>query len=138
MNTVNIIGRITHTPDVKTTANGKSVLNFSIAVPKKFDYQQTDFYDCVAWDKTADLIADHFFKGSQIPIEGHLQTRQWEDREGNKRKSVEIVVDAITFLDKKESGTESAPIPDRAVNNSKAAGFEPDFTLLEDDDDMPF
>lgn len=128
MNSVNLIGRLTADPELKTTTSGKSVTSFSIAVNK--DRDNVDYFDIVAWNKTAELITKYFRKGSQIGIEGRLNTRKWEDNNGNKRKAVEVVVNSITFCGKKEdngaTGTSyNAPPPD-------------DFSNVDLDDELPF
>lgn len=133
MNTVCIMGRLTADPELKTTTTGKSVTNFSIAVNKGRD--NVDYFDIVAWNETAELVMRHFRKGSQIGIEGRLQTRKWEDNNGNKRKAVEIVVNNITFCGKKEDGG----APKTSYSAPQATTEAPDdFSSVELDDELPF
>ena len=133
MNTVCIMGRLTADPELKTTTSGKSVTSFSIAVNK--DRDNADYFDIVAWNKTAELITKYFRKGSQIGIEGRLNTRKWEDNNGNKRKAVEIVVNSITFCGKKED--EEAPKTSYSAPQATTAAPD-DFSDVELDDELPF
>lgn len=102
MNTVSLIGNITKDLELKTTQSGLSVTSFSIGVRR--DKENTDFIDCVAWRQTAENICKYFNKGDKIAITGRLQTRQYEDRNGNKRKAVEVVVNAFDFCNGKSNG----------------------------------
>ena len=106
LNTVAIIGRLTAVPELRTTTTGVNVTTFTLAVArdyvKKGEQRQTDFIDCVAWNNTADLICKYLHTGSQTALTGNLQTRNFEDRNGNKRKVTEVNVNGVTFLDKKE------------------------------------
>ena len=97
MNLVCLIGRLTKDPELKTTQNGKSVVTFSLAVDG-FKKGETDFIDCVAWNKTAENLAKFKKKGEQIAITGRLTTRNYEDRNGNKRKAVEVTVNDLQFI----------------------------------------
>ena len=134
MNSVNLIGRLTADPELKTTTSGKSVTSFSIAVNK--DRDNVDYFDIVAWNKTAELITKHFRKGSQIGIEGRLNTRKWEDNNGNKRKAVEVVVNSITFCGKKEDG--GAPGTSYSAPQATTAAPPDDFSNVDLDDELPF
>ena len=113
LNIVAIIGRLTADPELRTTTTGVNVTTFTLAVArdyvKKGEQRQTDFLDCVAWNNTADLICKYLHKGSQAALSGNLQTRNFEDRNGNKRKVTEINVSGVTFLDKKETIPEVVP-----------------------------
>ena len=101
MNSCNFVGRLTKDPEVKTSSNGKSFCNFSIAVDKGYkDSQgnrQADFIPCMAWDKTADLIFKYFKKGNLIGVSGRMESRTYEDN-GNKRTAYSIVVNNIDFI----------------------------------------
>ena len=102
MNCINIIGRLTKDPELKFGQSGTAFARFSIAVPRKMDKDKTDFFNCVAFKKTAEVISEYFKKGNQIGITGSLQTNEYEVN-GEKRKSVDIFVENITFLDKKKT-----------------------------------
>lgn len=137
INNVVLMGRICHKPELKNTQSGVEVLSFTIAVERKFskksEERETDFIDCQAWRQTAVFISTYFDKGSMIAVTGSLQTRSYEDKNGNKRKAFEVVVDNASFCgSKSESGNSTAPA---AV---KASNLDVDFDEIEDDDDLPF
>jgi single-strand DNA-binding protein len=126
MNNVSLIGRITNDLELKKTANGKSVLNFCIAVSK--DKETTYFIDLVAWNTTADNIARYFKKGVQIGISGMLTTRTSEYN-GQKRKYTEVMVNAFDFIgSKSENGGGNDYIPPRP----------PQFEEIDESSDLPF
>lgn len=110
LNTVAIIGRLTADPELRTTATGANVTTFTLACNrdyvKKGEQRQADFIDCVAWNTTAEVVCKYLHKGSQAAVTGSLQTRNFEDRNGNKKKVTEINVASVTFLEKK---TETVP-----------------------------
>lgn len=101
MNTVNLIGRLTTTPELKRTKAGDEICNFTIAVPSRFKKETTYFIDCVAWKYNAIFLDRYFVKGQKIGIEGDLTTRTYTDKNGNNRKAVEVVVNNIDFCDSK-------------------------------------
>lgn len=109
LNNLSIMGRITHPLELRRTDSGKSVTSFSIACERNFKSKDgtyfTDFFDCVAFDYTAEFICKNFDKGRMIAIEGHLQTRDWTDKNGNKRRNVDIAVDKVFFADSKRDTT---------------------------------
>ena len=100
-----LMGRLTRDPELRRTGNGVAVTSFSVAVERDIAPQgqqkETDFFDCVAWRNTAEFIAKYFTKGRMIVVDGHLQTRSWTDKEGNKRKTIEVVADNVYFGDSK-------------------------------------
>lgn len=112
VNRVFLIGRLTRDIEVKSTTTGKSVGSFTLAVDKatapQGDGPTADFFDCVAWEKTAELLQQYTAKGSKIHVEGSLQQRSWE-QDGQKRSKVEVVVRDITFLDNKSDNASSTP-----------------------------
>lgn len=100
MNKVCLIGRLAADPELKTTGSGIAVTSFTIAVDRPYSKgaeRQTDWIDIVAWRNTAEFVCKYFQKGSPIVIDGSIQTRLWEDKAGQKRKSVEIVADNVEF-----------------------------------------
>ena len=113
INNVVIMGRLTKDAELKTTANGISVTSFTIAVDRKFNKQgeekQADFIDIIAWRGTAEFISKYFRKGSMIAVQGSIQTRMYEDKNGNKRKAVEIVADEVSFCGDKNISAAPAP-----------------------------
>ena len=125
LNTITVMGRITKDIELRRTNTGTPVASFTVAVDRDFDKGKTDFIECVAWKNTAEFAAKYFSKGSKAVVTGSLQMRDWEDKNGNKRRSAEIVVGSMYFADsKKESGY--------------AALVEPEMDEIEDDGDVPF
>ena len=149
LNKVVLAGRITADPELKQTTTGVSVLSFSLAVNRRFSKneqgeQQTDFINMVAWRQTAEFISKYFRKGSAICVTGSIQTRSWQDNQGQKRYATEVVVDEAMFVDSRsESGNAqgNSYMPD-AYNATPAyssnAGAAPNFEELNTDDDLPF
>lgn len=116
LNIAVIMGRLTANPELRTTANGTSVTSFTVAVDRKFQKQgaekQTDFINVVAWQHTADFITRYFRKGSMIAVNGYIQTRNYEDKNGNKRTAVEIVANNVSFCGSKaETNTTDLATP---------------------------
>lgn len=111
MNTVALTGRITHAPELKSTATGTSVLRFAIAVDRNYQAKdkerQADFIDCLAWKTTAEFIARNFQKGQMIALTGEIQTSSYE-KDGQKRKSVDVVVNQVSFCGDKPSAQPKA------------------------------
>ena len=139
MNLVCLIGRLTKDPELKTTQSGKSVCSFSLAVDGVKD---TDFIDCVAWNKTAENLAKFKKKGEQIAITGRLTTRNYEDRNGNKRKAVEVTVNDLQFIGGKSNGeTTKTPYNAPQSRNGTQITAEQFETLYNDenaDTGLPF
>lgn len=99
INNITIIGRLTRDPELRHTQNGTSVTSFSIAVNSKYnDKEQTSFFNCVAWSKTGEIVAQYSGKGQRIGISGRLQQRTWEDKQGNKQSTVEIIAGSVQLL----------------------------------------
>ena len=150
LNCAVLMGRLVADPELRTTTSGISVTSFRIAVDRSFvrqgEERQADFIDIVAWRQTADFVCRYFRKGSMIAVQGSIQTRAYEDKQGNKRTAVEVVADNVSFCgSKSESGTtggsrpyeNAAPAAVPAV--SFASGSMGDFESIEDDDDsLPF
>ena len=115
------IGRLTRDPELKQTPSGTSVCNFSIANNRSYSSggetkEQTNFFDCIAWSKLGEIIAEHCKKGQMIGIDGRLDQRRWDDDNGNKRSKIGIVVENFQFLSKKnDSGQESVK---NAIDNN--------------------
>lgn len=143
LNSAIIMGRLTADPELRTTASGLSVTSFSVAVDRRFQRQgeekQTDFINVVAWRQTAEFVSRYFHKGSMIAVQGSIQTRNYEDKNGNKRTAVEIVADNVSFCGSKaETGT-GAPAVSRPAP-SYQGGSTDGFSVLptNDDDAFPF
>lgn len=152
MNNVQLMGRLTYDPELRTTSNGTSVLRFQVACNRpavKGKEQESDFIDCIAWRKTAEFIAKYFKKGSMILVsDGTITTSNFTDKDGNKRKSVEVTANGVEFCGGKSgTSTASAPKSDNAQPAAKTASepepapaeeFDDDFDELLDDPDMMF
>jgi single-strand DNA-binding protein len=127
MNKATLIGRFAADPELRQTGSGVAVTSFTLAVDRPYTKgsdRQTDWLDIVAWRNTAEFVCKYFRKGDAIIVEGSIQTRAWEDKNGQKRKSVEIVAENVEF-------------PPRARNEEKAenesiADDTEDFTEMED------
>lgn len=139
-NLVVLTGRLTADPELKTTPSGVSVANFSIAVQRSYRSGEepiTDFINIVAWRSSAEFICKYFSKGSMIGIEGSIQTRRYQDRDGNNRTAFEIVANDVQFVETKRNNSDvsvSGPDPlEQIQSNLNAAGFTP-----SDDEDLPF
>ena len=130
LNNVSIMGRFANEPELRTTASGKSVTSFTLAVPRNYDKEKTDWIDCVAWEKTAEHICKYFRKGSLICVQGSIQTRTFELNNGDKRKATELIVEQSHFCEKKQDGNNT--VGGYAVNTTPA------YVDMTDDDDLPF
>ena len=145
INNVVLMGRLVATPELRNTQTGVAVTSFTLAVERSFaragEQRQADFIDCVAWRNTAEFISRYFQKGSMIAVTGSIQTRTYDDKNGNKRKATEIVVDQASFCGSKaETGTSgysapSAMMPEAPSFSTASAG---DFEEIAGDDDLPF
>ena len=135
-NHVVLTGRLTADPELKTTTNGIPVTTFSIAVNRNYragEEQQTDFINIVAWRQRAEFITKYFKKGSLIGIEGSIQTRRYQDKNGNNRTIFEVVVNNAQFVESKRDG--AATNEPASYSNADAS----DFAEIGDmDDDLPF
>ena len=148
LNKVVLAGRITADPELKQTPSGVSVLRFTLAVNRRFSKnneqgeQQTDFITMVAWRQTAEFIAKYFKKGSAICVTGSIQTRNWQDQQGNRRYATEVVADEAMFVESRnESGSGASYTPDaytQAPSYSSNPGSAPNFEDHNTDDDLPF
>jgi single-strand DNA-binding protein len=123
LNHITLCGRLVRDPELRRTNNGTAVASFVIACDRDFGDKETDFIDCTAWRNTAEFVNNYFLKGNMIIVSGRLQNRSWTDKDGNKRKTSEVVVDNAYFGEAKKS------------DNKKSN----DFALLEGDDaQLPF
>lgn len=109
LNKIIVMGRLTRDPETRRTQGGTAVAGFALAVERDFKDKQTgerttDFIDCVAWGHTGEFVSRYFTKGRMAIVEGRLQIRDWTDKEGNKRRSAEVVADQVYFGDSKRDG----------------------------------
>lgn len=127
-----IMGRLVADPELKTTPAGVEVCKITVAVDRNFvkagEERQCDFIDVVAWRTTAVFVCKYFHKGSMIAVNGEIQTRTYEDKNGNKRKAFEIVARNVSFCGGKSEGNNSAPSSVPAAPSDS----------VEDDEDLPF
>ena len=110
MNSVNLIGRLSNSPEIRHTANNQVVCRFTLAVTRRFKNQagdyEADFINCVAFGKTAELIGNYVEKGQQLAVEGRIQTGSYTAQDGSKRYTTDVVVENITFINSKKSASE--------------------------------
>lgn len=149
LNVVVLTGRLTADPELRHTPNDIAVTSFTLAVNRKFsrpgEEKQTDFIDIVAWRNTAEFVCKYFKKGQLIAIEGSIQTRTYQDKDGNKRKAFEIVARDAQFAESKKSASDdsfesksSSSSTMNESNDSYSSGNNDDFQTIESDDDLPF
>ena len=163
LNHITIMGRLTRDPELRRTGSGVAVASFTVAVDRDFGgrdggEKETDFIDCVAWRQTGEFVSKYFTKGRMIVVSGRLQIRSWTDKDGNKRRTAEVVADNCYFGDSKrdsEGGSSfggntyggnsygnaySAPAGNNYGGYSAPAGAPAsDFAMLDDDDaQLPF
>lgn len=136
INQVILMGRLTRDPEQRTTASGKSVTSFSLAVDRMGQDDQADFFDITAWEKTGDLVAQYLSKGRRCLVQGRLRQDSWDDKEtGKKRSRVEVTASDVTFLDSPKDGQGdggNAPRTQSNQSNSKSNDV-----VIEDIDDKP-
>ena len=135
INNVILMGRLVADPELRTTNSGKSVANFTIAVDRSYSKgnKETDFINICCWESTADFVSKYFSKGSMIALRGEIQTRNYEDKNGNKRTAFEVLAKEVSFCGGKN---ETGPAPAQATPTYQAS--EPDFEEIEVDEDLPF
>lgn len=147
LNVVAIMGRLVADPELRTTHNGNNVCSFRIACDRNYTAQgqerQTDFIDIVSWRNQAEFVAKYFQKGSLIAVDGSLQTRQYQDKNGNKRTAVEVVANNISFAgakkaEKVDDGGEAPSKDYREPAPAYSQGSADDFAVISDNDDLPF
>ena len=172
LNHITIMGRLTRDPELRRTGSGIAVASFTVAVDRDFGgrdggERETDFIDCVAWRQTGEFVSKYFTKGSMMVVSGRLQIRNWNDKDGNKRRSAEVVADNVYFGESKRSNegnssyggntyggnsyggnsygnsnyggnSYNAPAPSYGGYNAPSAPAS-DFAMLDDDDaQLPF
>ena len=173
LNHITIMGRLTRDPELRRTGSGVAVASFTVAVDRDFGgrdggEKETDFIDCVAWRQTGEFVSKYFTKGRMIVVSGRLQIRSWTDKDGNKRRTAEVVADNCYFGDSKRDGDSGSsyggntyggnayggnsygnnnyggnsygsPAPSYGGYSAPASAPASDFAMLEDDDaQLPF
>ena len=141
LNHITIMGRLTRDPELRRTSSGIAVASFTVAVDrditnKESGEKETDFIECVAWRQTGEFVSKHFTKGRMIVVSGRLQIRKWNDKDGNKRSTAEVVADNVYFGDSKPTTENSTAVPNSYAKPQAPAS---DFAMLDDDDaQLPF
>ncbi len=153
MNKASLIGRLTRDPELRTTSTGRNVCQFSIAVNRTFTNasgeREADFINCVVWDKQAENLVKYQKKGNQVAVDGRIQTRNYDDKDGKKVYVTEVLVNSVSFLDAKGSGNSgndfnNLPEPPMEEVNTETVSVEKDpFEAFGDsveisDNDLPF
>ena len=157
LNHITIMGRLTRDPELRRTGSGIAVASFSLAVdrdfsPKDGGERETDFIDCVAWRQTGEFVSKYFTKGRMAVVSGRLQIRSWTDKEGNKRRTAEVVADNVYFGDSRRDEQGGSSYSGNSYGNYGSAPAAPayggysapsapasDFAMLDDDDaQLPF
>lgn len=138
LNHVTIMGRLTRDPELRHTQSGTAVTSFTLAVDRDFKDKNsgetaTDWISCTAWKGTAEFVSRYFQKGRMAVVDGRLQTRSYQDRDGNKRTAVEVVADHVYFGDSKKKESEGNAPEDELPEDKPQA-----FADVEDDGDLPF
>lgn len=134
LNHISIMGRLTKDVELRRTNTGTAVANFTLAVERDFSKdKETDFIECVAWGKTGEFAEKYFSKGKMAIVAGRLQIRKWEDKNGNKRSTSEVVAENIYFGESKTS------IGDKYEAAMSHSALEPDYpAIYGDDEQLPF
>lgn len=142
LNHITLAGRLVRNPELRRTQNGTAVASFTLACERDFKNEsgdrEVDFIDCVAWRKTAELVSGYFTKGRMAIVSGRMQIRGWTDKDGNRRKSAEILVDNIYFGDSKPQAEDAATEATGAEPLTYGTDKERYSEIAEDDDQCPF
>lgn len=147
INMVALMGRLTYSPELRSTPNGLAVLRFQVACDRNYQKdsqnRQADFIDCVAWRQTAEFISRYFHKGSMIAVKGSIQTSNYTDKDGNKRKQIEVLANNVSFCGGKaengSQGTQGAQNEQYTQGGMNIDYDNADFEeIVDDDDDLPF
>lgn len=138
LNTVALQGRLTYDPELKTTTNGTSVVHFQIACGRNYGDRSADFFRITAFSKTADFVSRYFKKGDMILLSGELHSNDYNDKNGNRRTSVEVVANQVNFAGGKDEADTAGATAAPAGNRSAAPKTEIAGTEVLEDDDLPF
>lgn len=136
LNHITIMGRLTREPELRRTGSGVAVASFTLAVDRDYSgkdggEKETDFIDCVAWKGTGEFVSKYFSKGSMAVVSGRLQIRAWTDKDGNKRRTAEVVADNVYFGEAKNSNS----VGNTGYSPAPAQDFAP---MTDDDAQLPF
>ncbi len=140
LNVIAIMGRLARDPELRQTTTGKNVASFTLAVDRgrkdENGQNQTDWLNVVAWEKTAEFVCRYFSKGNLIAVTGRLQSRSYQDKNGNNRTAVEVLASQVSFCGEKKQENRQEERRENAPSYSQ--GNDTDFALIEDDGDLPF
>ena len=148
LNHIVLMGRLVRDPELRRTGAGTAVASFTIAVDRDFSgkdsEKETDFIDCVAWRQTGEFVSKYFTKGRMIVVDGRLQVRKWQTKEGENRYSTEVIANSCYFGDSKKESSGNAPAyaPENCYGGGYNAPIYPDCgeypELTDDDGALPF
>ena len=149
LNHITIMGRFVRDPELRRTGSGVAVASFTLAVDRDFKSgnsgeKEVDFIDCVAWRQAGEFVSKYFSRGRMAVVSGRLQIRSWNDKDGNKRRTAEVVADNVYFADSKTESASTAPQASAPASYDAPAYSAPnypasDFQMLDDDDaQLPF
>ena len=137
LNQINVMGRLTRDPELRYTQNQVPVCSFTIACSRDFGgsngRRETDYFDCVAWRSVGELVSEYFTTGRMIVVAGHLQNRNWTDKDGNKRRSTEIITENVYFGDSRIRGDSKG-----SASANDDEGFEAPDDYGPEDGELPF
>ncbi|MCR0168694.1 single-stranded DNA-binding protein [[Clostridium] innocuum] len=148
MNRVVLVGRLTKDPVLRKTANGASVTSFTLACTRRYKQEghpEADFINTVAWNKTADIVAQYTHKGSLVGVEGRIQTRSYDDKDSKRVYVTEVVADSVQFLESKSAAASNVNVPEvnnQSYQSDNGQSYSNDFTSSSTldiaSDDLPF
>lgn len=141
LNVAVIMGRLARDPELRQTTNGKNVASFRIACDRgrrdANGQSQADWFDVVAWDRTAEFVCKYFQKGSLIIVDGRLQSRSYQDKAGNNRTAIEIVANNVNFAGKNEQ-PKTGFQPDGSAPDVQVSDSGQDYEVIDESEDFPF
>ena len=144
MNAVNLTGRLTSDVELKTTQNGKSVCSYTLAVNRPKVKDTTDFIVCVTWNQGAEYLGKYAHKGDKVGVTGILTSRSWQDQNGNKRTSFEVVTDTVEILANSQNNGQATNVTQMPQSNQNCGGFtnlaaqQDGFVTIMNDEELPF
>lgn len=145
MNSVNIIGRLTAEPELRRTQDGTAVCSYSLAVKRPRVKDTTDFIDCVTWRQGAEYLSQYGHKGDVVAVSGSLQVRSWSDKDGNKRKTSEVVTEVVELLSGKKETQSNTQIQGKAQKSQQGytqqgfGGYQQNYPVVDiPDEQLPF
>lgn len=139
MNSINLVGRLTADPELKTTNSGKSVCSFTLAVSRPRVKDTTDFINLVAWNQSAEYLTNYGRKGNLVAVTGILTSRKYDDKDGNHRTAFEVVCDLVSLCESRDKGQGGVSVTPANKSSNKGIAEPPtQFVDLDNDSDLPF